>query len=239
MTVTTIFTLDSLITKGTLTKEMAQFLERCVKAKLNIIVSGMLAVGKTKTLEALASCIQPTDHILLLEDRLELNLACKVEIASLGTIVNNPWALKKSDKKYNFDYTIVGECTSTINYTFLKLAKEGHRVLTSSHAGDPQNMLNILARTLFDHDPSITTEQAVRTVSNSVDLIVHQALLRDGTRCITHITEVLHNDKKDFETVNIYEFDPTGEVHDGNQKTPYLTRDISPTLEARLKNAGL
>ena len=187
-----------LISFGTLSESMAEFLEACVKARLNILVSGGTGSGKTTTLNVLSSFIPSTDRIVTIEDAAELRLQQRhvVTLEARPANLEGKGAITIRDLVRNAlrmrpDRIIVGEVRSGEALDMLQAMNTGHDgSLTTAHANTPRDVLSRLETMVLMAGMELPV-RAVRTqVSSAIDLILQQSRIRDGTRKITYITEV-------------------------------------------------
>ncbi|MBQ3336769.1 MAG: CpaF family protein [Selenomonadaceae bacterium] len=190
--------IQDLIGFGTLNEDMATFLEACVKARLNILVSGGTGSGKTTTLNVLSSFIPHTDRIVTIEDAAELRLQ-QIHVVTLESRPANLEGqgaitirdLVKNALRMRPDRIIVGEVRAGEALDMLQAMNTGHDgSLTTAHANTPRDVLSRLETMVLMAGMELPV-RAVRTqVSSAIDLILQQSRIRDGTRKITHITEV-------------------------------------------------
>ena len=189
---------SDLVSFGTLSESMARFLEACVKARLNILVSGGTGSGKTTTLNVLSSFIPSTDRIVTIEDAAELRLQQRhvVTLESRPANLEGRGAITIRDLVRNAlrmrpDRIIVGEVRSGEALDMLQAMNTGHDgSLTTAHANSPRDVLSRLETMVLMAGMELPV-RAVRTqVSSAIDLIIQQSRIRDGSRKITYITEV-------------------------------------------------
>ena len=189
---------QDLVKFGTLNDSMARFLEACVKARLNILVSGGTGSGKTTTLNVLSSFIPSTDRIVTIEDAAELRLqqthvvtleARPANLEGKGAITIRD--LVKNALRMRPDRIIVGEVRAGEALDMLQAMNTGHDgSLTTAHANSPRDVLSRLETMVLMAGMELPV-RAVRTqVSSAIDLILQQSRIRDGSRKITYITEV-------------------------------------------------
>ena len=190
--------IHDLVNFGTLSEPMGQFLDACVKARLNILVSGGTGSGKTTTLNVLSSFIPETDRIVTIEDAAELRLQQKhvVTLESRPANLEGHGAITIRDLVRNAlrmrpDRIIVGEVRSGEALDMLQAMNTGHDgSLTTAHANTPRDSLSRLETMVLMAGMELPV-RAVRTqVSSAIDLILQQSRIRDGSRKITYITEV-------------------------------------------------
>ena len=192
------FEMSDLVNFGTLNEKMATFLEACVRARLNILVSGGTGSGKTTTLNAMSSFIPEGDRIVTIEDAAELKLqqrhvvtleARPANLEGKGAITIRD--LVKNALRMRPDRIIVGEVRAGEALDMLQAMNTGHDgSLTTAHANTPRDVLSRLETMVLMAGMELPV-RAVRTqVSSAIDLILQQSRIRDGTRKITHISEV-------------------------------------------------
>lgn len=189
---------NDLVGFGTLSDTMAEFLQACVKARLNILVSGGTGSGKTTTLNALSSFIPESERIVTIEDAAELKLQQRhvVTLESRPANLEGRGAITIRDLVKNAlrmrpDRIIVGEVRAGEALDMLQAMNTGHDgSLTTAHANTPRDVLSRLETMVLMAGVDLPV-RAVRTqVSSAIDLILQQSRIRDGSRKITHITEV-------------------------------------------------
>ena len=190
--------IQDLVSFGTLSEDMATFLDACVRARLNILVSGGTGSGKTTTLNVLSSFIPHTDRIVTIEDAAELRLQQThvVTLESRPANLEGHGAITIRDLVRNAlrmrpDRIIVGEVRSGEALDMLQAMNTGHDgSLTTAHANTPRDVLSRLETMVLMAGMELPV-RAVRTqVSSAIDLILQQSRIRDGSRKITYITEV-------------------------------------------------
>ena len=177
---------------------MADFLKACVKARLNILVSGGTGSGKTTTLNALSSFIPETERIVTIEDAAELKLqqehvlpleARPSNLEGKGAVTIRD--LVKNSLRMRPDRIIVGEVRAGEALDMLQAMNTGHDgSLTTAHANTPRDALSRLETMVLMAGMELPV-RAIRTqVASAIDLILQQSRIRDGSRKITHISEV-------------------------------------------------
>jgi pilus assembly protein CpaF len=192
------FTIKDLIRFGTLTEQMAWFLEACVKARLNIIVSGGTGSGKTTTLNVLSSFIPNDERIVTVEDAAELQLRQEhvVSLESRPPNIEGKGAVIIRDLVRNClrmrpDRIVVGEVRGGEALDMLQAMNTGHDgSLTTGHANSPRDMLARLETMVLMAGMELPVRAIREQIASAIDVIIQQARLRDGSRKITHITEV-------------------------------------------------
>lgn len=192
------FTIHDLVNFGTLTEEMADFIEACVQAKLNIFVSGGTGSGKTTTLNVLSSFISNEDRIVTIEDAAELQLG-QEHVVSLETRPPNIEGkgaisirdLVRNSLRMRPDRIVIGEVRSGEALDMLQAMNTGHDgSLATGHANSPRDMLSRLETMVLMAGMDLPIRAIREQIAGALDVIIQQSRLRDGTRRITSITEV-------------------------------------------------
>ena len=238
------FEISDLIRFGTLTEQMAEFLESAVKAKLNIVVSGGTGSGKTSTLNVLSSFIPSDERIITIEDAAEIQLRQEhvitletrpPNIEGKGTITIRD--LVKNSLRMRPDRIVVGEVRSGEALDMLQAMNTGHDgSLTTGHANTPRDMLSRLETMVLMAGMDLPVRAIREQISSAIDIIVQQSRLKDGSRKITHITEVLgmEGDVITMQDIFIFKqpggFKPTGIVPKSFEKINYAGIDLSTEI---------
>ncbi len=193
------YTVNDLIRFGTFTPEVAQFLKACVEARLNIVVSGGTGSGKTTTLNVISSFIPEDERIVTIEDAAELQLGQDhiVRLETRPPNVEGKGAITIRDLVRNSlrmrpDRIVVGEVRSGEALDMLQAMNTGHDgSLTTGHANTPRDMLARLETMVLMSGMDLPIRAIREQIASAVDLIVQQSRLKDGTRRITYLTEVV------------------------------------------------
>lgn len=191
-------TVQNLIEWGSLTPEMAELLSACVRARLNIIVSGGTGTGKTTLLNVLSSFIPPDDRIVTIEDAVELQLQQDhvVRLESRPPNIEGKGAvtireLVRNSLRMRPDRIIVGEVRSGESLDMLQAMNTGHDgSLSTVHANSPRDAVARLETLVLMAGMDLPLRAIREQVSSAVDLIIQVTRLRDGSRRVTHVTEV-------------------------------------------------
>ncbi|UVJ38527.1 CpaF family protein [Arthrobacter sp. CJ23] len=191
-------TVRNLIEWGSITPEIAELLHACVLARLNIIVSGGTGTGKTTLLNVLSSFLPEEDRIVTIEDAVELQLQQQhvVRLESRPPNIEGKGAVTIRDLVRNSlrmrpDRIIVGEVRGGESLDMLQAMNTGHDgSLSTVHANSPRDAISRLETLVLMAGMDLPLRAIREQVSSAVDLIVQIARLRDGSRRITHVTEV-------------------------------------------------
>ena len=210
---------DDLVDFESVTPEMAKFLGRCVKARKNIVIAGGTGSGKTTLLNVLSSFIQPEQRIVTIEDAAELQLH-QDHVVSLETKPPNLEGkgeitirdLVKNALRMRPDRIVVGECRGGEALDMLQAMNTGHEgSLTTVHCNSPREAVARLETLVLMSGMELPTRAIREQIANSVDIIVQQTRYSDGSRRVSHITEVCGlNDDEHIELEDIYRFKQTG-----------------------------
>jgi pilus assembly protein CpaF len=193
------FTMADLIKFGTLTHKSGQFLEACVRGKLNILISGGTGSGKTTTLNVLSAAIPSDERIITVEDAAELQLKQEhvitlesrpANIEGKGQVTIRD--LVRNTLRMRPDRIIVGECRGPEAVDMLQAMNTGHDgSLTTVHANNPRDALARTETLVLTAGVELPLRAIREQIASAFDLIVQVSRLVDGTRRITHVTEVL------------------------------------------------
>ena len=239
---------EDLVANKTFTPALARFLEACVVGRLNVIVSGGTDAGKTTTLNVLSSFVPANERIVTIEDSKELQLrqehvatleARPPNIENRGEITIRD--LVRNSLRMRPDRIIVGECRGGEALDMLQAMNTGHDgSLTTIHSNGPRDTLSrIETMTLmsgFDLPIRVIREQ----MSSAIDLVVHQSRLRDGTRRVTHVSEVQHMEGDVIIMQDLFLFDfSMGMDEHGSYLGTLKSTGIRPHFADKLEDAGL
>lgn len=215
---------DDLAQFGSLTTRMARFLERAVKAKQNLLISGGTGSGKTTLLNIMSSYIWPDERIVTVEDAAELQLQ-QEHVVSLET---RPPSLEgkgeytirdlvRNALRMRPDRIIVGECRGSEALDMLQAMNTGHAgSMTTIHANTPRDSLARLETLVLLADKGLSSRAVREQIVQSIGLVVQQSRLQGGARKVTHISEVVGLDGHgNFIVEDIFHFVTRGIDHNG------------------------
>src|SRR3954453_15802840 len=193
------YEVEDLIGFGTISRVVADFLEKCVRGRLNILVSGGTGAGKTTTLNVLSSFIPDEERIITIEDAAELQLHQEhlVRLESRPSNIEGRGEVRIRDLVRNAlrmrpDRIAVGEVRDEAALDMLQAMNTGHDgSICTVHANAPREALARVETMVLMAGVDLPVKAIREQVSSAVDLIVHQTRFKDGTRRVTHVTEVV------------------------------------------------
>jgi pilus assembly protein CpaF len=193
------YTVEDLIKFGTLTPPLAQLLEGCVEARLNILVSGGTGTGKTTLLNVLSSFIPATERIVTIEDAVELRLqqdhvitleSRPPNIEGSGQVTIRD--LVRNSLRMRPDRIVVGECRGGEALDMLQAMNTGHDgSLSTIHSNSPRDCIARLETLVLMAGMDLPLRAIREQIAAAIDLVVQIQRLADGSRRVTHVTEVL------------------------------------------------
>jgi pilus assembly protein CpaF len=239
--------LNDMVQLGTLNPEAIDFLERCIEAELNILVSGGTGTGKTTLLNALSTAIPDADRIVTIEDAAELRLnqrhvlrleARPKNIEGEGEIPIR--ALVRNALRMRPDRIIVGEVRGAEALDMLQAMNTGHDgSLCTVHANAPRDALSRIETMVLMAGYDLPVRAIRQQVASALDLIVHLERLRDGSRRVTAITEVQRMEADVVTLQEIFEFKVSEVAADGKVIGSLRATGLRPTFVEKFEKAGL
>lgn len=237
---------DDLINFGSITKQMADFLRACVKARFNIVISGGTGSGKTTLLNVMSGFIPENERIITIEDAAELQLQ-QDHVMRMETKVANAEGLHavsirelvKNSLRMRPDRIVVGEVRSGEALDMLQAMNTGHDgSLTTVHANTPRDAISRIETLVLMAGMDLPIKVVRQQVSSAVDLIVQQTRLKDGQRKVTAVTEVAGMEGDVIVLTDIFRFVQTGVDTDGKVLGEITATGIRPNFTPRLEAAG-
>src|SRR5580658_6850282 len=240
-------TADDLLQHNTLTPAMLELLRGCVKARLNILVSGGTGAGKTTFLNVLSSYISNRERIVTVEDAAELQLHQDhvVRLETRPANIEGRGAIQQRQLVINSlrmrpDRIIVGEVRGEEALDMLQAMNTGHDgSLTTIHANSPRDALGRLETMVAMANLSIPDSAIRRQISSAVDLVVQVSRLSDGTRRVTNIAEITGMEGEMVSMQDIFAFRKRGIRETGEVLGDFLPTGIRPRFAERLTVTGI
>lgn len=238
---------DDLIQFGSISPQMVKFLESAVQNRKNIVISGGTGSGKTTFLNVVSNFIPHTERIVTVEDSAELKLG-QPHVVSLearppnmegkGAVVIRD--LVKNCLRMRPDRIVVGECRGGETLDMLQAMNTGHDgSLTTVHANSPRDLISRLEVMVMMAGMELP-ERAIREqISSAIHLVVQQSRFSDGTRKITHVTEITGMEGNVVQMQNIFVFKQRGFDKEGRVVGEYKATGRVPEFYEDLKQRGL
>ena len=239
---------DDLISFGTMTRTVADLLQACVKGKLNILVAGGTGAGKTTTLNVLSGYIPETERIVTIEDAAELQLHQEhvLRLESRPPNIEGKGEIRIRDLVRNAlrmrpDRIVVGEVRDAAALDMLQAMNTGHDgSICTVHANSPRDVLSRVETMVLMAGVDLPVRAIREQVSSAIDLIVQQVRLSDGSRRITHITEVLGMEGDIITLQDVFVFDHSmGLDEHGSALGSLRATGLRPQFLDKLAIAGI
>ena len=240
-------TIQQSIALETLTEHMAEFLEACVAARLNILITGNTSSGKTTLLNILAGSIPNEERIITIEDAAELNLNQKYVVRMETRMPNidgkgevSTRDLVRNALRMRPDRIVIGEVRSGEALDMLQAMNTGHDgSMTTLHANSPRDAVSRLETMCMMAGLEMPL-MALRTqIAAAIDLIVHMERLSDGTRKVVRVTEVPRMEGDIVTLSDIFMFNQTGVTSDGKVLGEMEATGLRPLFTPRLEATGI
>lgn len=241
------YTMADLIRFGTVSTNMAVFLKACVEGRLNIVVAGGTASGKTTTLNVISSFIPNNERIITIEDAAELQLqqdhVLRMESRQANVEGKGRIAIRElviNSLRMRPDRIVVGEVRGGEALDMLQAMNTGHEgSITTIHANSPRDMLSRLETMVLMAGMELPLKAIREQALSALDLIVFQARMKDGTRKITHVTEVVGMEGDVITLQDIYIFDQQGVNENGRVVGVHRPTGVIPTFLNVLEYKGV
>jgi pilus assembly protein CpaF len=242
------FAVSDLIGFGTITAPVAQLLQACVRGRMNIVISGGTGSGKTTTLNVLSSFVPDDERIITIEDAAELQLrqdhvlrleARPPNLEGRGAITIRD--LVRNSLRMRPDRIIIGEVRDGAALDMLQAMNTGHDgSITTVHSNGPRDALSRLETMVMMAGVELPQRAIREQMASAINLIVHQARLKDGTRRITHITEVDGMEGDIVTLQDVFHFDFRAGVDDyGSYRGELRSTGLRPRFLDMLADRGV
>lgn len=239
--------IDDFLRLGSLTVNMARFLEACVKAKLNIIISGGTGTGKTTLLNVLSGFLGEDERIITIEDAAELKLH-QSHVISLETRTTNYEGegevtirdLVRNSLRMRPDRIIVGEVRGKEAFDMMQAMNTGHEgSITTLHANNPTDAINRLETMILLNEMEIPVSAVRGYIENAIDIIVQIDRLSDGKRKITSISEITNLKDGEVNLKEIFSFKQTGISEDSSVMGEFGMYKRKPLVYDKILRKGI
>ena len=241
--------MDDLVRFGTITSKAAQFLAACVKGQLNVLISGGTGTGKTTTLNAMSAYVPEDERIVTIEDAAELQLQQEhvITLESRPANIEGQGEVKIRELVRNAlrmrpDRIIVGEVRGAETLDMLQAMNTGHDgSLTTIHANSPRDALSRLETLVLTAGIDLPLRAIREQIASAFDLLVQINRLVDGSRRITHVTEVLRMESDVITLQDIFIAEPPDEEATGTSRllTPLSCSGLKPHFLEKLAQNGV
>src|SRR3984893_4725367 len=242
------YTVDDLINFGTLSSQVARFVDACVRGRLNVVISGGTGTGKTTLLNVLSSFIPSDERIVTVEDAKELQLhqqhvlpleARPANIEGRGEVRIRD--LVRNALRMRPDRIVVGEVRGSETLDMLQAMNTGHEgSITTVHANTPRDALARIETMTLMAGVELPIRAIREQLSSALDVVIHLARLRDGSRRVTHISEVCNMEGDVVTLQDLYLFDyGMGVDDDGRSVGELKSARIRPYFAERLADHGI
>jgi pilus assembly protein CpaF len=239
-------TVEQLVQFGSVTSESLQFLKACVESRLNVVISGGTGSGKTTLLNILSSFIPADERIVTIENAAELQLRQEhvVTLESRPPNIENRGEITIRQLVINSlrmrpDRVIVGEIRDEAALDMLQAMNTGHDgSMTTLHSNGPRDTLSRLETMTLMAGMDLPSRAIREQISSAIDVIVHQSRMRDGTRKVTHITEVSGMEGDVITLTDLFVFEQTG-IEDGRIVGRLRPTGLRPKFMDKIEGAGI
>jgi pilus assembly protein CpaF len=241
------FTVDDLIGFGTLIPSMVRFFEACIQTRLNIVVAGGTGSGKTTMLNVLSSFIPAHERVVTIEDPCELQLRQRhvVRLETRPSNVEGRGQVMQRDLLRNAlrmrpDRIIIGEVRAGEAFDMLQAMNTGHDgSLTTVHANTPRDALARIENMVLMAGLDLPVRAIREQVASALDLVIHVSRMADGTRRVTHVTEVVGMEGQTVTLQDVFLFQQSGIDGRGKVVGQTVSTGLRPKFVDRFEAAGL
>ena len=241
-------TAENLISFGSISPKMLEFLDACVKGKLNIIVSGGTGSGKTTLLNILSTYIPENERIVTIEDSAEVQLKQEhvITLESRPANMEGKGRISIRDLVVNAlrmrpDRIIVGEVRSEETLDMLQAMNTGHDgSITTIHANSPRDSISRIETMVMMSGSELPSKAIRDQVASAINIIVQQSRLRDGSRKVVSISEIVGMEGDVIRMQEIFEYETEGEMDaSGKFKGRFKATGIVPKCVEKIRENGV
>lgn len=242
-----VLTVDKMIEFGSFDERMAQFLEACVRGRLNIVVSGGTGSGKTTLLNVLSSYVPESERIVTLEDSAELQLHQDnlVTLETRPANIEGEGEISMRDLVRNAlrmrpDRIIVGEVRTGEALDMLQAMNTGHDgSMTTAHANSARDLLSRLETMVLMSGMELPLRAIRSQIASAVDIVVQIARMRDGSRKIINISEITGMEGDIITMQDLFRFEQQGIDSDGRLRGEFVSEGLRPLCSEKLELNGI
>ena len=239
--------IEDLLRMGTMTTHMAEFLQACVRAKLNIIISGGTGTGKTTLLNILSGFIDDEERIITIEDAAELKLHQSHVISLETRMVNYEGEgeitvrdLVRNSLRMRPDRIIVGEVRGKEAFDMLQAMNTGHEgSITTLHSNSPEDAINRLETMMLMNDMELPVYAIRNYIEKAINIVIQIDRLSDGKRKVTSISEVVGIKDDKVKLKEIFAFKESGLSEQGEVRGEFILYKSIPKVYDRMKRKGI
>ena len=238
---------DDLLKNQTLTKPMLELLRAAVKARINVVISGGTGAGKTTLLNVLSGYISEKERIVTIEDSAELQLKQRhcvrletrpANIEGSGSIMQRQLVI--NSLRMRPDRIVVGEVRGEEALDMLQAMNTGHDgSMTTVHANSPRDAIARIETMALMANLNLPEKAVRRQIASAVQLIVQIARFTDGSRRVTHVTEISGMEDDVVSLQDVFVFDKQGISPDGRVLGAFTATGVRPNFSERLNASGI
>ncbi len=240
------FTVGDLIQRGTFVPEFVEFIQACVEAELNIVITGGTGAGKTTLLNVISAFIPPKERIITIEDAAELQLRQKhvISLETRAPNIEGKGEVTRRELVVNAlrmrpDRIIIGECRAGEALDMLQAMNTGHEgSMTTVHANTPRDALHRIETMVMMAGFDLPLRAIREQIAGALDLVIHLDRMRDGTRRVVSVVEIQGMEADVIVTQEIYKFELAGQK-DGRVAGRLVPTGIRPKFMDKIEAAGL
>ena len=238
---------NDLLTNQTLTPQMLELIQGAVKSRLNIVISGGTGAGKTTLLNVLSGYISDKERIVTIEDSAELIMKQRhvVRLECRPANVEGTGAIKQRQLVINClrmrpDRIVVGEVRGEEALDMLQAMNTGHDgSLTTIHANNPRDAVARMETMALMANLNLPEKAVRRQIASAVAIVIQVARMSDGSRRVTHLTEITGMEEDTVSMQDVFLFEKQGIGKDGRVIGTFTATGIRPKFADRLKSSGI